>query len=123
MPFLTSTWHLSVSEDYTRPKILAMLLHNPVPRNSCSGGISLFTRNFLWPILELALQGLQLQCQSCWFFCFCHSSSIRTAHKVPEIRSSITPVQVEIICFLRVALSGPVLKVNMYFLENTSKEE
>lgn len=45
------------------------------------------------------------------FFYFCSSSSVRTAHKLPEIRSSVTPVQVEIISFLRTALSVPVSKL------------
>lgn len=57
------------------------------------------------------------------FFYFCGSSSMRTAHKLPEIRSSVTPVQVEIISFLRAALSVPVSRVGMYFLKNTHKDD
>lgn len=57
------------------------------------------------------------------FFDFCCSSSVRTADKLPGIRSSVTPVQVEIISFLKAALSVPVSKVGIYFLKNTHKQE
>jgi len=57
------------------------------------------------------------------FFYFCGSSSIRTSHKLPEIRSSVTAVKAEILSVLRAALSVPVSEVGMCFLKSTHQEE
>lgn len=47
-------------------------------------------------------------------------SSVKTA---PEMRPAVTPMQVEIISFLRAALAVPVPKISLYSLENAPKEE
>lgn len=98
-------------------------LHNPpCSINISSGGTSPFSRNFLWPVLEISLWGLKLQHHSCLFF-FGVCSSMQTAPKLPEMRPAVTPMQVEIISFLRAALAVPDSKICLYSLKNPPEEE
>lgn len=48
---------------------------------------------------------------------------MKTVPKLHEMGPAVTPIEVEIISFLRAALAVPVSKISFYSLKNTPEEE